>query len=724
MPRFLACAILVTAALTRGEEQNNQVAINPIRKVVTLLQSMQKKVQAEGEAEAKLYEKFMCYCKTGGSDLEASIGAAENKVGSLPSEIKAAEEKLTQTKADLKRAQADRAAAKEAMASATAIREKEAATFAAYKSEMDATITAITKAVAALEKGVAGGFLQTTSAQVLRNFLRNDMDIGESDRQTLTSFLSASQSSDYAPQSGQIIGLLKEMGDTMAADLASATKTEETAIKTYDELMAAKKKEIDALTASIEKKMGLIGELGIEIVEMQEDLTDTEAALMADKDFLANLEKSCATKTKEWEERSKTRAEELVALADTIKVLNDDDALDLFKKTLPSASASFVQTQAGLNLRSRSERVVKMLRKAWGAADAHRRPGLDFLVLALTGRRAMSQETFEKVIKMIDHMVAELKQEQADDDNKLEYCQIALDKADDKKKSLERSVEDLENEIAKAKDLIATLTDEIKALEAGIVDLDKSVVEATEQRKAENEEFKSLMVADGAAKDLLVFAKNRLNKFYNPKLYVAPPKQELSAEERIYVNQGGVITTAAPGGIANTGITAFAQIREHHQVAPPPPPATWDAYAKKTEGSSGVIAMIDLLIKDLDKEMTEAETEEKNSQADYETMMKESSAKRVADSKSLADKQGSKANTEAALSGFEGDKKDTVGELMATMKYIQSLHSECDWLMKYYDVRKEARAGEIDSLVKAKAVLSGADFSLMQTKNKGFLAHA
>merc|ERR1712129_377822 len=120
---------------------------------------------------------------------------------------------------------------------------------------------------------------------------------------------------------------------------------------------------IDALTASIEKKMGSIGELGIEIVEMQEDLTDTEAALMADKDFLANLEKSCATKTKEWEERSKTRAEELVALADTIKVLNDDDALDLFKKTLPGAGSSFVQTHTGLNLRSRRDRVVETLKR-------------------------------------------------------------------------------------------------------------------------------------------------------------------------------------------------------------------------------------------------------------------------------------------------------------------------------------------------------------------------
>merc|ERR1719383_1025036 len=323
---------------------------------------------------------------------------------------------------------------------------------------------------------------------------------------------------------------------------------------------------------------------------------------------------------------------------------------------------------------------------------------------------------------MIDKMVAELKTEQQDDDSKLEYCKVELDLADDKKKALERSVADLENDIAKAKELIATLTDEIKALSSGIVDLDKSVVEATEQRKAENEEFKALMASDAAAKDLLVFAKNRLNKFYNPKLYVAPPKQELSAEERIYVNQGGVITTAAPGGVANTGITAFAQIKVHEHVAPPPPPETWNAYAKKTEGSSGVIAMIDLLVKDLDKEMTEAETEEKESQVDYETMMRESSAKRVADSKSLSDKQGAKANTEAALSDFEGEKKDTVGELMATVKYIQSLHSECDWLIKYYDVRKEARSGEIDSLVNAKAVLSGADFSLLQTRNIGFLS--
>merc|ERR1719460_3276242 len=118
-------------------------------------------------------------------------------------------------------------------------------------------------------------------------------------------------------------------------------------------------------------------------------------------------------------------------------------------------------------------------------------------------------------------MVATLKKEQQDDNDKKEYCEMQFDQADDKKKGLERGVSNLEKAIAKAKEAIAALTEEIAALEAGIVALDKSVAEATEQRKEENEEYSELMSSDGAAKELLGFAKNRLNKFYNPKLYKA-----------------------------------------------------------------------------------------------------------------------------------------------------------------------------------------------------------
>merc|ERR1711972_1145192 len=130
--------------------------------------------------------------------------------------------------------------------------------------------------------------------------------------------------------------------------------------------------------------------------------------------------------------------------------------------------------------------------------------------------------------------------------------------------------------------------------------------------------------------------------------------------------------------------------------------------------SGGVMAMMDLLVKDLDKEMTVAETEEDNAQKDYETMMSDSKEKRTEDSKLLTDKSAAKADLESTLEKSTVEKKSTVKELMATEKYIMGLHAECDWLMQYYDVRKQARTDEIDSMEKAKAVLSGADFSLLQ----------
>merc|ERR1711957_968089 len=143
---------------------------------------------------------------------------------------------------------------------------------------------------------------------------------------------------------------------------------------------------------------------------------------------------------------------------------------------------------------------------------------------------------------------------------------------------------------------ISTLTEEIAALTAGIKALDKSVAEATQQRQDENAEFKALVASDTAAKEVLGFAKNRLNKFYNPKLYKAPPKRELSEEDRITVSMGGTLApTAAPGGIAGTGIGLS-------QVAPPPPPEANLAYKKSGGESSGVIQMIDTLINDVEKE--------------------------------------------------------------------------------------------------------------------------
>merc|ERR1719359_2563422 len=131
---------------------------------------------------------------------------------------------------------------------------------------------------------------------------------------------------------------------------------------------------------------------------------------------------------------------------------------------------------------------------------------------------------FEKIIKLIDELVATLKEEQKEDDAKKDYCEKEIDKTEDTKKVLENKVSDLET-----------------AIDDGIRALDKEVAEATENRKEEHDDFEATYAANAAAVDLLGFAKNRLNKFYNPSQYKAPPKRELSEDEQITLNMGGTL---------------------------------------------------------------------------------------------------------------------------------------------------------------------------------------
>merc|ERR1719476_759916 len=98
--------------------------------------------------------------------------------------------------------------------------------------------------------------------------------------------------------------------------------------------------------------------------------------------------------------------------------------------------------------------------------------------------------------------------------------------------------------------------------------------------------------------------------------------------------------------------------------------------------------------------------------------MADSASKRADDSKAIADKKGAKADAEEALQTNTDVKSVSTKELSGTVEYIGSLHGECDWLLKYFDVRTEARTNEIDALGKARAVLNGADFSLLQKSRK------
>merc|ERR1719231_454252 len=138
----------------------------------------------------------------------------------------------------------------------------------------------------------------------------------------------------YAPASGEIFGILKQMKESFETNLESSRKDEAESSKSYAGLKSAKQMEIKAAT---EKAFNKEAEAAVALkknAEAKESLENTRKALAADTEFLASLKQKCATMDEDWEARSKTRGEEIAAVSDTIAILTEDDSKDLFSKSL------------------------------------------------------------------------------------------------------------------------------------------------------------------------------------------------------------------------------------------------------------------------------------------------------------------------------------------------------------------------------------------------------
>jgi hypothetical protein len=667
---------------------------NPIRKVVSLMQNMQKEIEAEGKKEKELFEKFMCFCSGSGGDMTKAAADTAAKIDELAAKLKGEEAEKSQITQELADHKKDREGATEDLQEATVLREKEANEYAETKADMETNIAAMGKAIPALEKGMGGAALIQAPkfGDQLKQIVLHYPNMDPTDRRQLSGFLELSE--DYAPASGQIVGILKAMKDEMEADLKSATSEEEKAIAGYGQLKASKEKEVEMATEAIETKVGRKGELAVSVVQTKDSLEDSQKELADTEKFAQQLKQQCGTKEKEWAEREKLRSEEIAAVSEAIAIVNDDDALDVFKKALPSA---LVQDSVGFLQRSNTH--ASGARKAQAIlADAvtkSQSSTMKLILFSLNSKLKGRGKTtnFAEVIKMIDEMVILLGKQQKDDEKHKEWCEDEFAKNEDETKAVKTKLGEVDAALSEMNDEIGQLMEEISTLTKEVSALDAAVAEATDQRKEEHQDYVELVNMNAAALGLMQKAKNRLQKFYNPTLYKAPPKTENTMEEKI-IEAG-----------------TFAQVHEHSDVAPPPAPETFGEYEKKGEKSAGVIGMMDTIIKDLEDGTKEAEYEEKTGQKDYGELMADSQETRAQDVKSITDKESAKATLEDSLLTTRNQRKETAQDLKDAATYTQDLHTSCDFIMQNFDVRKTARSTEVEALKNAKAVLSGANFS-------------
>merc|ERR1719254_191084 len=648
----------------------------PVSKVITLLKDMLKQLEKEAEEDEEIYDKMACWCETNDKEKTKAIADAEARISDLTTKIEELTASSARLNTEIKNLEKEVAENQNALDKATAIREKQLAEFNEEEKDNLEAISALKAAITVLSKH--NSFLQMPKSHLsgVAASVQNQMQKHESlmvgvlthtQRRALTAFLQSPEDyfdaaptfkQSYAPQSGEIFGILKQMLETFEKDLAESQKEEMANQKAYEDVKKAKEDEIAAGQAQIDKKTEQLADTDEKNAQAKEDIEDTKKSLAADEEFLMMLKEKCSMTDAEWEERQKTRQLEMEAVSKALAVLSTDDAHDLFTKTF---NPSFVQTESAMN----SERRMQASKLLPSVAQKLQNPRLATLAVRVR------LDAFTRVKKAIDDMVAQLLKEKEDEIKHKDFCvdefntnELQTEKKEREKADLTAKIEDLEMTIKQ-------LTEAIDTLKSEVAEMQVQMKRAGEDREKENKEFQMTVADQRATQKLLAAALNILKGFYEKK--------------------------------------AKAALVQTNQPAGPPPPPGFESY-KKNAAAPGVMGMIQQIINDAKAMEAETIRSEEDAQKAYEDFVKDMNASIEAKSKDIVNKSETKAKAEADRVEAKEDKEAVMLELEQLANYKAELHSSCDFVMKNFEIRQTARDEEIEALKQAKAILSGAKF--------------
>merc|ERR1719420_2386035 len=493
----------------------------PVSKVITLLKDMLKQLEKEAEEDEEIYDKMACWCETNDKEKTKAIKDAEARISDLTTKIEELTAASSRLNTEIKNLDKEVAENQAALDSATAIREKELAEFNAEEKDLLQSIDALKTAIQVLSKHNSAAFLQLDGANMqgvastLQYQLARHQELLEgvlthSQRRAASAFIQSPQDyfdaeptfkQSYAPQSGEIFGILNQMKESFETNLAETQKDEAANVASYEDLKAAKEEEIGAGISQIETKTDELATTDEKLAEAKEDIEDTKNSLTADEEFLMMLKEKCSVTDAEWEERQKTRQKEIEACSKALAVLTSDEAHDLFTKTFNPA---FLQKAE----KAHSERRSAASKVLMAAARKLNAPQLSAIAMKV------KLDAFEKVKKAIDDMVAQLLQEKKDEIKHKDFCveefntnQLQTERKESEKADLISLIEDLSL-------TIKTLGQEIDTLKSEVATMNREMKAAGEERDAQNKEFQQVVADSRASQALLKKALDVLKGFY------------------------------------------------------------------------------------------------------------------------------------------------------------------------------------------------------------------
>eukprot|EP00746_Dinoflagellata_sp_MGD_P155803 gnl/MRDRNA2_/MRDRNA2_85554_c1_seq2.p1 gnl/MRDRNA2_/MRDRNA2_85554_c1~~gnl/MRDRNA2_/MRDRNA2_85554_c1_seq2.p1 ORF type:complete len:687 (-),score=269.87 gnl/MRDRNA2_/MRDRNA2_85554_c1_seq2:39-2099(-) len=641
----------------------------PVTKVVTLLKDMLVQLEKESEEDQEIYDNMVCWCTTNDKEKVKSIDDAEARIEDLTTEIEELTAMAARLTTEIENLEKEIKKNEDALAKAKAMREKELAEFTKMETDTLQSIGQLGGAIETLSKHhPSAALLQNTQSQlyiaatVLQNEIQKnakllDGVLTRSQKRKIASFVQQPASAgSYAPASGEIFGILKQMKETFETDLAAAQDDEKKSQAAYEELKAAKEAEIAAAQEQVKTKTQELATTKEKKAQAEQDKADTMETLDADQKYLVNLKEKCSLTDKEFEERLATRKLEMQAVSKAMAVLTSDDAMDTFSSTF-----SFVQKASVTRMKSkRRDDASKMLADV---ARKYNNPHL--MTLAMKVRL----DAFEKVKQAIDDMIAELLKQKEDEIKQKDFCVDGFNENERQTTEKTREKTDLETLIEDLTMKIDELHKAIETLKAEIKELQIQMKRAGENRDKENKEFQQTVAEQRATQALLTKALDVLKGFYAPKL-----------------------------------------LQEKQEPAGPPPPPGFKEY-KKSAASGGVMKMIQQIIDDAAAMEAEAIKGEEDALKAYEVFVTDTKASIDAKAKDIINKSEEKAKLEAERVEAEEQKAEAIAELENLADEKADLHKACDYVLKNFEIRQTARDEEVEALKQAKAILSGSKFS-------------
>merc|ERR1719412_2332986 len=674
--RWAVCG-LVLIGVASAVAVTEQDAERPVMKVVRLLKDMETELINDLEDDKKVHEMLDCWCKTNRQEKTAAIELGEAKQSQLEAFLGEAAAKMAdiKTKRDATQDEVDKDWA--ALNEAKAMRMKENKAFHDEEMYLQQTIDAAQQAVIVLSKHhpelaqlktvvhklrsaniLSAKKLSKAQVEALKAFLDEPQSTG-------SSFLGIPGMKSYAPQSGQIFGILKQMIADFKDDLSGAEAREADAVKEFEELKAAKEKEIKTGKELVIQLDDEFAEFGEKKAQAFKDLEDTKAQLELDRTFLKNLEEKCAQTDAQFEKRVKDRTTEIEAVQDTIKIINSDEAFDNFSKTVNT----FVQLSGGAAAKEQQAALRRVSSMLAEVATRIHSPRLSLMATAA------QLDAFTQVKAEIDKMVTELGKQHQDEIDHRDWC--IKEMADNKRETAAAYAkkESLETKIADLTKSIETMTAEIDATTKAIAETQESMKRASEIREGEDADYQQTMQDQRLTQMIL--------------------KKALARMKEVYLLQQRARKPGAP----------HTQTSATH-TDPGNGPARFDKY-EKNAGGAKVVSMLEEIIADSVKAEDDAMAAEEDAQTAYEQMMKQSNDMIIAASKKISDLKEARATATGDLTMAKEDFKQTIVDLSDLNDTMSGLVKACKYILDNFDARQAARAAEVDALNEAKAILSG-----------------